>query len=48
VLARGYSLTQRTSDGQVIRDAAELSSGEQVTTRFARGQAVSRVERIDQ
>jgi exodeoxyribonuclease VII large subunit len=47
VLARGYSLTQRAADGRVIRNAAELSSGEQLTTRFARGQALSRVERIE-
>ena len=44
VLARGYSVTLRTCDGQLIRDAAELKPGEQITTRFARGQTVSRVE----
>jgi len=47
VLARGYSLTQRAADGRVIRNAGELSCGEQLTTRFARGQALSRVERIE-
>jgi len=47
VLGRGYSLTQRAADGQVIRTAAELSPGEQITTRFVRGQATSRVERIE-
>lgn len=47
VLGRGYSLTQRTSDGRLIRAAAELSPGEQITTRLSQGQAVSRVERID-
>ena len=47
VLGRGYSLTQRISDRQIVRDAAELSPGEQITTRFAHGEAVSRVERID-
>jgi len=46
VLGRGYSLTQRTADGRVIRQAAELSPGEQITTRFAQGQAVSRVEQV--
>ena len=44
VLGRGYSLTQRTDDGHVIRDAAELQPGQQITTRFAKGRAVSRVE----
>jgi len=48
VLARGYSLTQRAADGRVIRNAAELSPGEQTRTRFARGQALSRVERIEE
>lgn len=43
VLGRGYSLTQR-ADGRVVRDATELSLGESLVTRFARGQAVSRVE----
>ena len=44
VLGRGYSVTRRTSDGQVIGDAAKLNAGEQITTRFARGETVSRVE----
>ena len=47
VLGRGYSLTKRTADGQVIRDAAELAPGDQITTRFAAGKATSRVEEID-
>jgi exodeoxyribonuclease VII large subunit len=47
VLGRGYSLTQRTSDGGLIRAAADLSPGEQITTRFARGQAISHVERLE-
>ena len=46
VLGRGYSLTQHTSDGRLIRDAAELSVGQQITTRLARGRAVSRVEQV--
>jgi len=48
VLGRGYSLTQRTADGSVIRNAAELSTGNQITTRFAKGQSISRVERIEE
>ena len=46
VLKRGYSLTQRTADGIVVHRASELSPGEQITTRFAAGSAISRVERI--
>lgn len=48
VLGRGYSLTHRSADGRVVRDAVELSPGEQITTRFAHGQATSRVERIEE
>lgn len=47
VLARGYSLTQRVSDGRPVRAAAELSPGEEIVTRFAQGRAASRVERIE-
>jgi exodeoxyribonuclease VII large subunit len=46
VLGRGYSLTQRTADGQIIRAATELSPGQQITTRFAQGQAISRVDQV--
>ena len=41
---RGYSVTLRALDGQVVRDAAELRSGERIVTRFHRGEAASRVE----
>jgi len=47
VLGRGYSLTRRLADGRIVRDARELAVGEQLGTRFARGQAVSRVERVE-
>jgi exodeoxyribonuclease VII large subunit len=47
VLGRGYSLTRRLADGRIIRDARELAVGEQLDTRFAHGQAVSRVEQIE-
>jgi exodeoxyribonuclease VII large subunit len=48
VLGRGYSLTRRVSDGQVVRDADELAHGDDIKTRFARGQAISRVERVEE
>jgi exodeoxyribonuclease VII large subunit len=47
VLGRGYSLTARLADGQIVRDAAQLAQGETIVTRFARGKAASRVERIE-
>jgi exodeoxyribonuclease VII large subunit len=46
VLARGYSLTTRLGDGRLIEDAAKLSPGERIKTRFARGTSISRVEEI--
>ncbi len=46
VLARGYSLTQRTATGRLVTDAATLTAGEEITSRFARGHAVSRVTEI--
>ena len=44
VLARGYSVTTRAADGQVIRSAADLRAGEQIVSRFDQGEAVSRIE----
>jgi exodeoxyribonuclease VII large subunit len=46
VLGRGYSLTHRTEGGPAIRDARELSVGDLLLTRFARGETVSRVQEI--
>jgi exodeoxyribonuclease VII large subunit len=46
VLGRGYSLTQRADDGRIVRDAAELSPGDEIATRFDRGRATSRIETI--
>ena len=47
VLGRGYSLTQRVADGRVIRDATELSPGEEIRTRFAKGHVTSRVDEVE-
>jgi exodeoxyribonuclease VII large subunit len=43
VLGRGYSLTQRLDDGRVIHSVGDLSIGDSIRTRFAQGQATSRV-----
>lgn len=43
VLARGYSLT-RTGDGAVVRRALDLTRGQTLLTRLARGTVTSRVE----
>ncbi len=46
VLARGYSLSQRLDDARLVDDAQTLQPGDRLLTRFARGEAVSRVEEI--
>lgn len=45
-LARGYSIA-RDSQGRLVRDSQQLSSGEPIALRFASGSAEARVERID-
>lgn len=47
VLKRGYSITERASDSQLITDAGTLTSGELIQTRFATGSALSRIEKAD-
>jgi len=42
ILERGYSITFK--DGNAIKDAGKLSAGDTIITRFACGEAVSRVE----
>jgi exodeoxyribonuclease VII large subunit len=42
VLARGYSLT-RTPDGRVVRDARTVRAADELVTRLAAGEIVSRV-----
>jgi len=46
VLGRGYSLTWRLEDRQLVRDAAQLQPGDELLTRFGRGEATSRVEHL--
>ena len=45
-LERGYTLTVG-SDGQVVRSAAAVAAGEELTTRFADGTARSTVTEVD-
>jgi exodeoxyribonuclease VII large subunit len=46
VLARGYSITRRTSDGSVLKSSAALAPGESLETLLAAGAVHSRVERV--
>jgi len=43
-LARGYSVVEAVSDGSVLRDVDQLTAGQQLRLRLARGQALCRVE----
>ncbi|RMG00305.1 MAG: exodeoxyribonuclease VII large subunit [Planctomycetota bacterium] len=45
VLERGYSITT-TQDGRSVRDASELTPGDRIHTRVARGRLTSRVETV--
>jgi exodeoxyribonuclease VII large subunit len=45
VLARGFSITRGT-DGRAVRDAASLSPGDRVVTRFAAGSTSSTVDAV--
>jgi exodeoxyribonuclease VII large subunit len=47
VLSRGYSVTRRLDDGQLVRDASRLSEGDQIVTRLADGETISRVEQLN-
>ncbi|MEZ5260368.1 MAG: exodeoxyribonuclease VII large subunit [Acidimicrobiales bacterium] len=43
VLARGFSLTRRASDGTVVRDPGALVAGEELITETAQGSVRSTV-----
>jgi exodeoxyribonuclease VII large subunit len=44
VLARGYTITRDQASGDVIRSTKQLRTGQSIVTRFASGEAVSKVE----
>jgi exodeoxyribonuclease VII large subunit len=44
VMARGYTITQDVRTGAVIRSAMQIRVGQSIATRFAEGEAVSKVE----
>lgn len=47
VLDRGYSLTKRLPDGDLIRDAAQLREGDRLSTLLARGSVISEVKSVE-
>ena len=46
ILARGYSVTIRGTDGKIIRDVKELSVGDEITSKLARGEVHSKVTKL--
>ena len=48
VLARGYSLTERARDGQLVLDASSIEVGDRIITRLAHGRLTSAVEEISE
>ncbi len=44
ILSRGYSITKRLSDGQIIKDASEIKLGDEIVTKLHKGEVRSRVE----
>ena len=47
ILERGYSITTAEEDGKIVKNAATLKKQDIIKTRFARGNATSRVEKVD-
>ncbi|MGD0169510.1 MAG: exodeoxyribonuclease VII large subunit [Smithella sp.] len=48
VLQRGYSITRSMESGMIIRQAADLSIGEDVNIQLARGNFNAKIEKISQ
>jgi exodeoxyribonuclease VII large subunit len=46
VLARGYSICERTSDGLILRHVDDVDGGDQVRVRLQDGQLVCQVEEV--
>ena len=46
VLSRGYSITLSLQSGEVIKDARYLSEGEEIKTKLAKGEFISKVVNI--
>lgn len=44
ILARGYSITRRKSDGRIIRNVGELKKGDRIVTKVRDGEFESRID----
>jgi exodeoxyribonuclease VII large subunit len=47
-LDRGFAIVTSDQDGAIVRSSGQLSPGQTVTARFAKGEAVARVERLEE
>ncbi len=47
VMARGYSLVEKVTDGSLVSRSRDLQTGEQLRLRFNAGEALCRVEEIN-
>jgi exodeoxyribonuclease VII large subunit len=47
VLGRGYSLTKRVSDGELVRDASQVQVGDQISTLLGSGSIVSQIQAVE-
>jgi exodeoxyribonuclease VII large subunit len=47
VLARGFTITQDAASATVLRSPRQLAIGQSIVTRFAAGEAVSKVESVN-
>ena len=47
ILQRGYSITERSQTGELIRTVDQLSLGDTIKTRLGTGQVISRVESLE-
>jgi exodeoxyribonuclease VII large subunit len=44
ILSRGYSVTRKLPDGTIIKDAREVTPGDQLSTLLHQGEVLSRVQ----
>jgi exodeoxyribonuclease VII large subunit len=47
VMGRGYSLVYRLPGGELVRDAGRLAVGDELRIRLAKGEVLSKVEKIE-
>lgn len=46
ILARGYSITTKVSDGRIIKDGKEVKDKDLIKTKLAKGEIISKVKKM--